>query len=298
VGYLLDGHWVDKEQFPSDASGRPLQPDPDFLRSEPLDREVGRYHLYLAHACPWCQQVAIALHLKGLRDTVSVSFVHPVLRQGGWRFAEGYADPLFGAQHVSELYTRSAPRFTGRVTVPVLWDRRDDSLVCNSSEDLIRLFDVLGDGPELYPERGRPEIRALNAIVSSAVNNGVYRCGFARSQEAYDQAFAKLFSTLDVLSARLAHRPWLVGDTLTEVDIRLFVTLVRFDAVYVGHFKCNRNRIADDRVLQSWLERLYALPAFRETTRLDEIKEHYYASHLGLNPSGIIPSGPHLPWAV
>jgi glutathionyl-hydroquinone reductase len=298
VGHLFEGRWTDQENFPTDASGAFKRPDSQFRCSAVIDPRPGRYHLYLAHACPWCHRTAIARELKGLQDVISVSFVHPLLREGGWRFAEGYEDPLFGSGYVHELYTRADAAYSGRVTVPVLWDRDQGTIACNESEDLLRLFDRIGSGPALFPEALQDEIRSINATIYPGINNGVYRCGFARTQAAYEEAYALLFRTLDQVSARLAERPWLVGDQMTEADIRLYVTLVRFDAVYVGHFKCNRNRIMDDPVLQAWLERLYAIPAFRDTTRLDEIKLHYYGSHRGLNPTGIVPTGPRLPWAV
>lgn len=297
MGQLIGGSWTEEEHFPTDAGGAFRRPSAGFRFRDALSPEPGRYHLYLAHACPWCHRTAITRALKGLESVVTVSFVHPLMREGGWRFTgPDYEDPLFGARHVHELYTRADPAYTGRATVPVLWDRAEDRLLCNESEDIVRLFDARGSGPELYPDRWRAEIDAVNSVVYAAINDGVYRCGFARSQEAYDQAFDALFTTLDEISARLAHRPWLVGEAITEADIRLWVTLVRFDAVYVGHFKCNRNRIGDDPVLQRYLERLYAEPAFRETTRMEEIKLHYYGSHRSINPSGIVPNGPYLPW--
>lgn len=298
MGHLSDGVWSDDEQGSTDDGGRFVRGASQFRRREgvPFVPERGRNHLYLAHACPWCHRTAIVRELKGLQDTVSVSFVSPLMREGGWRFeAPAYVDPLFGASFVHQVYTRADPHYSGRVTVPILWDRRDQVLVCNESEDIVRMFDEAGtQGPKLYPERLRGEIDEVDALVYDHVNNGVYKCGFARTQAAYEEAFQALFSTLDRLSARLAGHPYLVGDTLTEADVRLFVTLVRFDAVYFGHFKCNRNRIEDDPVLQTYLERLWGMNAFRDTTRFDEIKQHYYGSHRNINPSGIVPAGPRL----
>ena len=298
MGYLREGVWTDDEHWPTDDGGRFVRGASQFRRrpEAPFVPEPGRNHLYLAHACPWCHRTAIARELKGLQDKVTVSFVSPLMREGGWRFdGQDYVDPLFGSAFAHQIYTRADPRYNGRVTVPILWDREADRLVCNESEDIVRMFDEAGPkSPALYPAHRRSEIDDTNAFVYDAVNNGVYKCGFARTQEAYEEAYRALFEALDKLSARLAGHPFLVGDTLTEADIRLYVTLVRFDVVYFGHFKCNRNRIEDDPVLQAYLERLYAMPAFGGTTRFDEIKRHYYGSHRNLNPSGIVPLGPRL----
>jgi glutathionyl-hydroquinone reductase len=296
MGFLRDGVWTDDEHWPADEKGRFVRGRSQFrLRPEvPFVPEPGRNHLYLSHACPWCHRTAIARELEGLQSLVTVSFVSPLMLAGGWHFDAGYEDPLFGASHVHELYTRADPHHDGRATVPILWDRVAGTIVSNESEDILRLFDEHGNGPDLYPEPLRQQIDEVNALVYDAINNGVYKCGFARSQEAYDEAFRALFAALDRMSSRLAGHPFLVGDTLTEADIRLYVTLARFDAVYNGHFKCNRNRIEDDPVLQGYLERLYAKRAFRDTTRIDEIQRHYYGSHRSVNPSGIVPLGPRL----
>ena len=296
MGYLDQGVWTDTEHWPADSAGRFVRGAAQFRRREafPFVPEAGRYHLTLAHACPWCHRTAIARALAGLEDVVSVSFVDPLMREGGWRFTDAeHHDPLFGATFVHEHYTRAAPTYTGRVTVPILWDRVADTIVCNESEDIVRMFDEVG-GTNLRPAALADAIDAVNLRVYDAVNNGVYKCGFARSQGAYEEAWSALFAELDACSTRLRDHDFLVGDELTEADIRLFVTLVRFDAVYFGHFKCNRNRIQDDVALQAYLERLWLIPAFRDTTRLDEIQKHYYGSHRNLNPSGIVPAGPRL----
>ncbi|MEQ1506250.1 MAG: glutathione S-transferase C-terminal domain-containing protein [Myxococcota bacterium] len=296
MGYLRDGTWVDDEHWSADADGRFQRDAARFRRrpEAPFVPDPGRNHLVLAHACPWCHRTAIARALKGLEDVVSVSFVDPLMREGGWRFTADRPDPLFGASYAHELYTRAAPGYSGRVTVPILWDRATNTIVCNESEDIVRLFDAVGSGPSLRPEPLAAELDAINGRMYDAVNNGVYACGFARTQRAYEAAFAALFQALDALSERLRDRAFLVGDQLTEADLRLYVTLVRFDAVYFGHFKCNRNRIEEDPVLQRYLERLYAIPAFGRTTDFAEIKQHYYGSHRNLNPSGIVPVGPRL----
>lgn len=296
MGYLEAGVWTDNEHWPTDSGGRFVRGAAQFRPRDgvPFVPEPGRNHLYLAHACPWCHRTAIARALAGLEDVVSVSFVDPLMREGGWRFTdEAHQDPLFGFTHAHQLYSRAAPTYSGRVTVPVLWDRVADTIVCNESEVIIRMFDAVGD-TKLRPVALAPEIDAVNHRVYDAVNNGVYKCGFARSQAAYEEAWNALFAELDTCSARLRDHDFLVGDALTEADLRLFVTLVRFDAVYFGHFKCNRNRIQDDVPLQAYLERLWLIPAFRDTTRLDEVQHHYYASHRGVNPSGIVPAGPRL----
>ncbi|MCA9493125.1 MAG: glutathione S-transferase C-terminal domain-containing protein [Myxococcales bacterium] len=296
MGYLLDGSWTDDEHWPTDADGRFTREAARFrIPDGDLAVESGRYHLVLAHACPWCHRVAIARELKGLSDAISVSFVDPIMREGGWRFTDAeHSDPLYDSRFAHELYTRTDPRFTGRVTVPILWDRRQERIVCNESTDIVRIFDAAGSGPTLFPEALQEEQQRWTDLIYERINNGVYRCGFARSQAAYEEAFRSLFDALATVSAHLAGRSFLVGDALTAVDLYLFVTLVRFDAVYVGHFKCNLYRIRDDAVLRQWLRRMAEMPACRQTIVMDEIKRHYYGSHHNLNPSGIVPVGPEL----
>jgi len=306
VGYLDLGTWVTREQLPKDTQGRFARNKAAFRSFVTRDGssgfrvEAGRYHLVLAHACPWCHRVAIVRALKGLQDVISVSFAHPLMRENGWAFTETHPDPLFSARFAHQLYTRAAPGHSGRVTVPILWDRQTATIVNNESSELIRMltstFDELSSAPglDLYPEALRAEIDAVNDLVYDSVNNGVYKCGFAGTQPAYNEAVRALFTALDTLEARLRDQTYLVGDQLTEADIRLWVTLVRFDLVYVGHFKCNLRRIADYPALSRYLRRLYAMDAFRTTTQLDEIKLHYYASHRSVNPSGIVPIGPEL----
>ena len=308
MGQLLHGTWVEQRvDAGSDEQGRFIRQDAQFRSwiladgSSPFQPEVGRYHLYLSAACPWCHRLDVALRLKHLQGVVDVSFVHPLVRDGGWRFrGTAFQDALFGYGYAHQLYTRANPGYTGRVTVPLLWDTHTDQPVSNESSEILRMFDqAFGDlagGPELYPEAHREAIDAWNDRIYHSVNNGVYRCGFAQTQHAYEEAFQSLFETLDAIEAHLADREWLVGGQLTEADLRLFVTLVRFDAVYVGHFRCNRNRIVDMPGLQGLLERIYALPGVAETVRMEEIKQHYYQSHRTLNPSGLIPVGPQLDW--
>jgi len=310
MGQLVDGDWVDGNvATPRDTDGRFIRQQARFRRwicgdgSTPFPPEPGRYHLYLASACPWCHRVDIARSLKGLEAVISRSYVHPLMLEGGWRFAEGYEDPLYGLDYAHQLYQRADPAYTGRVTVPVLWDRATDQPVSNESSEILRMLDMAfgelaDDRWSLYPEALRPGIDRWNERIYGAVNNGVYRCGFAGSQEAYEEAFSELFATLDALEAHLEGRTWLVGDQLTEADLRLFVTLVRFDAVYVGHFKCNLRRIADMPRLEGLLERVLAVPGVAETVHMEEIKQHYYGSHRSLNPRGIVPAGPALPFGA
>jgi putative glutathione S-transferase len=291
LGFLIDGRWVTDQQWPTDTSGHFVR-KPSQLReqlgTERFPREPGRYHLYLAHACPWCHRVAIARELLGLQAFLSVSFVEPLMLENGWAFGKTTPDPLYGSSFVHELYSRTDPGYSGRATVPILWDKKTQTAVNNESADILRMLD---DG-RLRPPALAQEIDEIAGPIYEHVNNGVYRCGFAQTQQAYEAAFHTLFATLDQLEARLTDRQWLVGEQLTEADLRLFPTLIRFDAVYHYHFKCNRDRIGDMPALYAYLRRLYAIPAFRDTTHLDEIKLHYFGSHRSLNPTGIVPLGP------
>ncbi len=277
-------------------------PGPDGQPGRPA--APGRYHLYVSHACPWAHRTLIMRALKGLEAMIAVSVVDPVMLDHGWTFATergGTGDPLHGSDYLWQLYARARQGYSGKVTVPVLWDTETDTIVSNESSEIIRMmtraWDACGAAPgDYYPEPLRAEIDAINAIVYDRVNNGVYKSGFATTQAAYEEAVGPLFDTLDMLEERLAGQDWLVGDRMTEADIRLFTTLVRFDAVYVGHFKCNIRRIVDYPALEAFLERMLAIPGIGRTVHLDHIKTHYYASHRDLNPCGIIPVGPALPW--
>jgi glutathionyl-hydroquinone reductase len=262
----------------------------------------GRYHLYVALICPWASRTLIARKLKALTDVISVSIVEPALSDQGWRFGDypgASRDDLNGATYMHELYTRAAPTFTGRATVPVLWDKERKTIVNNESADILRMlnsgFGTLGDKRvDLYPEALRAEINALNERIYPSLNNGVYRAGFATTQIAYEEAYHGVFGMLDELETRLADgRPFLTGETFTEADIRLFVTLIRFDAAYYGLFKCNRQRLADYAALSAYMRRVLDLPGVRETVSIDHIKRGYY-SIKALNPNGIVPLGPDL----
>ena len=266
--------------------------------------ETDRYHLYAAFGCPWATRILIARQLKRLEDAVSVAIVEPAMTDQGWRFGDypgADRDAVNGATYLHEIYTLADPHFTGRATVPALWDKERRTIVNNESADLLRMFNsgfgALADTSiDLCPADLRAAIDALNAEVYGSLNNGVYRAGFATTQVAYEEAFVAVFATLDMLERRLERGPWLMGDRLTEADIRLFVTLARFDAAYNGLFKCNLRRIADHANLSAYLARLIAIPAFRDTFSLDHIKGGYY-SIKALNPAGIVPLGPELGWA-
>jgi putative glutathione S-transferase len=267
--------------------------------SGPHPAEAGRYHLYISLACPWACRTLIVRGLKRLEDVIDVTVVDPLRDERGWRFTAEEPDPVNGFTYLSEAYVASDPGFDGRVTVPVLWDKQLGRIVNNESADIVRMlnsaFDEWGDQTvDLYPEALREEIDALNDRIYETVNNGVYRAGFAATQEAYEEAFDALFQTLDVLDERLAQRRYLTGDRITEADWRLFVTLVRFDAVYVGHFKCNLRRIADYPNLSGYVRDLYQQPGIAATVNLDHIKRHYYMTHPQLNPTRVVPKGPAL----
>jgi len=304
MGLLVEGRWVDRWYETDKSGGRFQRPETVFRDRVTADgasgfpAEAGRYHLYVAHACPWAHRTILFRKLKRLEQAISLSFVEPLMLEGGWTFGPG-GDPLHGSRFLHEIYTRAKADYTGRVTVPVLWDRVRETIVSNESAEIIRMlngaFDAFGDAElDFYPPALRAEIDAVNARVYERVNNGVYRAGFATSQDAYEEAFDALFATLDELDARLGERRWLVGGRITEADWRLFTTLVRFDAVYVGHFKCNRRRIADYPHLSGYLRELYQQPGVAETVDFARIKQHYYGSHRNVNPTGIVPKGPEL----
>ncbi len=301
MGMMIDGRWeTDNGVWASE--------DGSFRRAEAQFRcaigddchpvEADRYHLYVSLACPWAHRALIMRRLKWLETQIPVSIVHPHMLDQGWEFRPD-PEPLYGATHLYELYAHANPHYTGRVSVPVLWDKKRRSIVCNESAEIIRMlnsaFDTLTDNTDdYYPAELRDEIDEINAFVYDGINNGVYRCGFATTQTAYEKAFDVLFAALDTIEARLAEHTFLIGEQLTEADIRLYTTLIRFDAVYYGHFKCNRNRICDMPNLWRYLQGLYAMPAFREMTNFEHIKQHYYYSHASINPTRIVPKGPEL----
>ncbi len=318
MGMLVDGKWHDVWYSTKETGGRFQRQDSRFRNWVTADgtpgptgaggfrAEPGRYHLYVSLACPWAHRTLIFRALKKLDDAISVSIVHPLMAEHGWTFlAEDGAtgDGLYGLDYLHQIYARADPAYSGRVTVPVLWDKERQTIVSNESSEIIRMFnsafDAFADASlDFYPVALRGEIDALNAKIYPAVNNGVYRAGFATTQEAYEEAFDELFATLDMLEDRLSRQRYLAGDRLTEADWRLFTTLVRFDPVYVGHFKCNRQRIADYPNLSNYLRDLYQVPGVAGTVSLDHIKRHYYQSHTGINPTGIVPKGPAIDYAA
>ena len=269
--------------------------------------EPGRYHLYVSYACPWAHRTLIVRALKGLSDAISVSVVHPLMPPESWVFGDypgATPDHIHGFDALPQLYAQAAPGFDGVVTVPVLYDKQRRTIVNNESAEIIRMlnaaFDAWGRAElDLYPAELRDEIDAINVLVYDTVNNGVYRTGFATTQAAYEAAFDQLFATLDQLEAQLATQRYLVGDRITEADWRLFTTLLRFDPVYHGHFKCNLRRLVDYPNLWAYTRELYQVPGVAETVNMDHIKRHYYGSHTAINPNGIVPKGPELDlWAA
>jgi len=311
VGLLVDGIWYDQWYDTESTGGRFQRQESAFrgwLGTPEFPAECGRYHLYVSLACPWAHRTLIFRKLKALEACIAVSVVHPHMLENGWAFRtdrEGATgDRLYGKNYLHQLYTLAMPNYTGRVTVPTLWDKQNETIVSNESADIIRTFNTAFDGitgnrDDYYPPALQPDIDALNETVYHNINNGVYKAGFATTQTAYEEAVRPLFETLDWLEARLAQGgPYLFGDRLTEADWRLFTTLIRFDPVYVGHFKCNLRRIADYPALCAYLRRLYEHPGVAETVNFDHIKTHYYYSHQQLNPTRIVPVGPasNLPW--
>lgn len=314
MGLLVDGKWQDRWYDTKESGGKFVRTQSQWRdwvtadgkpaegRSRAFKAEPGRYHLYVSLACPWAHRTLIFRALKKLEGIISVSVVHHYMGENGWTFrvADGATgDTLYGLDFLYQIYTKADPAYSGRVTVPVLWDRKEETIVSNESSEIIRMlnsaFDEWGDATvDFYPEALRAEIDAVNADVYGAVNNGVYRAGFATTQAAYEEAFGDLFTMLDKLESRLSRQRYLVGDSITEADWRLFTTLVRFDPVYVGHFKCNLRRIADYPNLSNYLRELYQVPGVAQTVDMLHIKAHYYASHLNINPTGIVPVGPQV----
>ena len=302
MGLLVDGQWQDRWYDTSASGGRFVREDAQFRDQVGDQAEAGRYHLYVSLACPWAHRTLIVRALKGLEEHIDISVVSPIMLENGWTFAtdEGSTgDRLYGKRFMHEIYTAASADYSGRVTVPVLWDKREQLIVNNESSEIIRIlgsdFDELtGNRLDLYPAALRDVIDSWNERIYGAVNNGVYRAGFATSQEAYNEAYDALFAELDHLEAHLTSNRYLCGATLTEADIRLFTTLIRFDAVYHGHFKCNRQRIEDYPALSAYVRDIYQLPGVAATTDFDHIKTHYYASHGTINPTRVVPRGPDI----
>lgn len=314
MGLLVDGEWQDVWYDTKASGGRFIRSDPQFRHWITADgaagpsgdpgfkAEAGRYHLYVSLACPWAHRTLIMRRLKGLEGMIGVSVVHWLMRENGWTFAPGpgvVPDPLQGAAYLHQVYTAAQADYSGRVTVPVLWDKQTNTIVNNESSEILRMlgsaFDGIGAAPgDYYPLALRAEIDAINARVYDEVNNGVYKAGFATTQQAYEEAVLPLFAALDWLEDLLGRRRYLAGAQITEADWRLFTTLIRFDAVYVGHFKCNLRRIVDYPHLWAYTRALYQVPGIAATVDFQHIRGHYYQSHAGINPSGVVPAGPRL----
>jgi putative glutathione S-transferase len=312
MGVMVEGTWHDEWIETKSNGGHFIRPETQFRhwitpdgRPGPsgdggFKAEPGRYHLYIGNACPWAHRTVIFRTLKGLEHCIGLSVVHWYMADNGWTFAPDdgvIADPINDAKYAYEIYLSAAPNYSGRVTIPILWDKEKQTMVSNESSEIIRMFnsafdDIGASAGDYYPEKLRTEIDAINERVYHTVNNGVYKCGFATSQQAYDEAVEPLFDSLDWLEGLLANRQFLLGDQITEADWRLFTTLIRFDPVYVGHFKCNKRRIIDYPNLSRLTSALYNQPGVAETVNMAHIKKHYYSSHESINPSRIVPAGP------
>jgi putative glutathione S-transferase len=295
MGLLVNGEWRDQGYDTSQTKGRFVRKESSFRNwltadgSSGFKAEAGRYRLYVSYACPWAHRTLIFRALKGLEEMIDVVVVEPLMLENGW--------VLPGGKPLHTVYTKADPSYSGRVTVPVLWDKQGKTIVSNESSEIIRMlntaFDDLGSVPgNYYPEDLRSDIDEINSYIYPRINNGVYRCGFATNQEAYEEAFAELFEGLDVLEERLSRQRYLVGNRLTEADWRLFTTLLRFDPVYVGHFKCNKRRLIDYPNLWAYTRDLFQVPGVADTVHMDHIKGHYYGSHRNINPTGVVPMGP------
>ncbi|MEM7466989.1 MAG: glutathione S-transferase family protein [Pseudomonadota bacterium] len=318
MGLLVDGQWHDQWYSTAESGGR-------FIRSEAQYRhwitangdagpsgdsgfkaEAGRYHLYISHACPWAHRVVIFRAIKGLNEHISLSVVNWYMGDKGWQFGEGpgvIPDPIHGANYLYEVYVANNSDYSGRVTVPVLWDKQTQQIVNNESSEIIRMlnsaFNAQGAAEgDYYPEALHDDIDAINARVYDTVNNGVYKCGFATTQAAYEEAIGPLFDTLEWLEDHLQGQTYLLGEQITEADWRLFTTLIRFDPVYVGHFKCNLKRLVDFPNLWRLTRTLYHHPKVAETVHFDHIKNHYYGSHESINPTRVVPQGPAIDYAL
>ncbi|MCZ2723356.1 glutathione S-transferase family protein [Marinomonas sp. 15G1-11] len=302
MGLIVDGKWVDQWYSTKDSKGNFERQESRFRHAVSSEEgslyqaESGRYHLYVSLACPWAHRTLIFRILKGLEKHISVSVVKAEMLENGWEFGD-QGDPLFHLDYVYQLYLQAAPDYEGRVTVPILWDKKTNTIVNNESSDIIRILNssfnaITENDDDYYPVELRSEIDSVNERIYNTVNNGVYRAGFATTQEAYDMAYHELFDSLDWLEDRLSKQRYLVGDRLTEADWRLFTTLIRFDAVYHGHFKCNRNKLSEFENLSNYLRELFQISGVAATVDLDYSKRHYYASHKTINPTGVVPLGP------
>ncbi len=312
MGLLVEGVWQDQWYDTKSSKGEFIRQAAQFRNWITADGQPGptgeggfaaeanRYHLYVSYACPWAHRTLIFRALKKLEQVIPISVVSPDMLENGWEYPEtenGTADTVYHFKYHYQLYTKANAQYSGRVTVPVLWDKQKETIVNNESSEIIRMFNMAfaaytDDQTDYYPEHLRAGIDEINAFVYQNVNNGVYRCGFATTQEAYERAFDRLFEALDELETRLSKQRYLIGAQMTEADWRLFTTLIRFDVVYVGHFKTNLRRIADYPNLSNYVRDLYQYPGVANTVHFDHIKRHYYYSHQTVNPTRIVPKGP------
>jgi len=323
MGLLQNGQWVDQWYATEENGGKFVREDAQLRHWVTADgqagpsgdagfvAEAGRYHLYVSLACPWAHRTLIFRELKQLQSLIDVTVVEAHMRENGWEFANAVdgkigqhiagaqADPLHQKDFLYQIYQLAKPHYNGRVTVPVLWDKKTNTIVSNESSEIIRMFntafnDITGNTLDYYPQALQPQINQLNEFIYEKINNGVYRCGFATSQAAYEEAYDALFSALDTIETRLSTKRYLLGDSITEADWRLFTTLIRFDNVYVGHFKTNRNTIESMAYISDYLRDLYQQPGIAATVDMDHIKQHYYFSHQQINPTQIVPAGPDI----
>lgn len=308
MGKLIDGTWVPSPELATHQNGRFVREESSFRHwvshdeNSDFPAEAGRYHLYISYACPWAHRALIMRSLKCLDDSIGVTVVEPLLGEDGWQFGavgSETEDTINHKNFLYEIYQKADSNYTGKVTVPVLWDKKTETIVSNESSEIIRMLNrafhhLCHRKIDFCPDDLLADIDEINAFVYSNINNGVYKCGFAKTQKAYDAAFDALFSALDTVEARLDKSRYLVGGQMTEADIRLFTTLVRFDAVYVGHFKTNLRRIDDYPNLSNYLRDMYQTEGIAKTVHMNHIKQHYYMSHTTINPTGIVPNGPAL----
>ena len=308
MGLLVNGEWKDQWYDTSKTGGKFVRSKSQFENQIINDEnaefkpESNRYHLYISHACPWAHRTLIFRKLKKLEEHISISVVHPLMLEKGWTFQEGAGvipDSILGSKYMHQVYTTAQKDYTGRVTVPVLWDKKKKTIVNNESSQIIRIFNsafnnLTGNDDDYYPENMRDQIDEINDDIYHNINNGVYKTGFATTKEAYEETFDALFKSLDNIERILTLKHFLVGNDITEADWRLFTTLIRFDAVYFGHFKCNKKRISDYPKIYKYLQNLFNIKGIKETIFMDHIKTHYYASHTMINPTGIVPKGPDL----
>ncbi|HFR3539053.1 TPA: glutathione S-transferase family protein [Streptococcus suis] len=318
MGLLQDGKWVDQWYDTKSTGGKFVRTVTQFRNWITPDgqagptgeggfkAESGRYHLYISLACPWASRTLMMRKLKGLEDHISLSVVHPLMLENGWTFEDGSGvikDPLFNSDYLYQVYLKANPTYSGRVTVPVLWDKKTNTIVSNESAEIMRMFNtafnaITGNHDDYYPADLQAEIDAMNDFVYPNINNGVYKAGFSTNQKVYEKEVNNLFAALDKLEEHLADKDYLVGDQLTEADLRLFTTFVRFDPVYFGHFKCNIKALVDYPNLWNYTKRIYNHAGIAETVDFDHIKQHYYGSHKTINPTGIVPIGPDLDWTL